>query len=198
MAWSAELEPNVQVALLALLLAGVTLAVTLVRDLRARQRERFDLRQAFFKHAEEWAAEVVQTMSEAGFSCDLNPARMPEHAFFNLRHELRWRLSSQIDRGRWYFPNLRDEEHGADKPPAYRGYRQRALTCIVDVLTVVESLDYVGEVGNREKKAKIARAKRDFTSEVQRVLDPRGRSREFRRLTKINLTSRGVADTSGA
>ena len=183
MSWFSDLEAKDQLAVLSVLIAGVSLAITLIRDLRARQRERFDLRQSFFRQMEEWAAEVVSTMSEASFACELDPAQMPQHAFFNLRHELRWRLSALIDRGRWYFPNLKEEEQGADKPPAYRGYRQQALTCIVDVLSVVTALDYRSPASNHGARSRSVLAKRDFTSEIQLVLDPRGRGREFRRLT---------------
>lgn len=66
--WVAQAGPSIQVAFLALLVSLLSLVATLVRDARARQRESFDLRQAYSLQIEKWAAEVLDVMSEATFA----------------------------------------------------------------------------------------------------------------------------------
>src|ERR1700733_4596576 len=77
----------------------------------------------YFADLLEWSDESMLILSEAMHLCELDPNRMGGSKFFEQRHSLRVRLSAQIDRGRWFFPNYVVDEHGQEKQGAYRGYR---------------------------------------------------------------------------
>src|SRR5262249_34480092 len=54
-----------------------------------------------------------------------------EAEFDRRRSPLLGTLRCQIDKGRWYFPNLHHERKGQSKPLAYRGIRQKVLDVLV-------------------------------------------------------------------
>jgi len=127
----------------------------------------------------EWAAEASEVLSEATYVCgDL--AEESEHyraQTFSCRH----RLSSIIDRGRFFLPNIRKDEYGADKPFAYRGYRHSALDPLVAAERVL-STGYLGAFTDR-KHALIA-MKREFISSIQKILDPERHNHEVARMIR--------------
>lgn len=120
-----------------------------------------------------WASEVAHILSEmAEF-----PMREWESGDkLARRHELRHRLSAQIDIGRLYFPNSQTglAPRGEDqKPPAYRGDRQSVLEHLVKAYEVF-TLDAISgpEAERRLLKWRITSEKRGFISEVHEFIDP--------------------------
>lgn len=82
--------------------------------------------------------------------------------------ELLAELSSQIEVGRFYFPNLdRKDGRGANKPLAYRGNRNAVLAYLV----------YFYDIAKKENSYKYIEhfnvLQREFTSTVFRVLEPK-------------------------
>ena len=136
----------------------------------------------YFKDLLKWPDEALLLLSEALHLCDLDPKRMESGKYFDTRHTLRVKLSALIDRGRWFFPNYTARGIGEDKPAAYRGYRHEALDAPVSAYQVLCALDYVDVANNESRRTALERAKRQFTSQIQIVLDPRSRDDEFRKL----------------
>jgi hypothetical protein len=102
--------------------------------------------------------------------------------FFDRRQVILVRLSSLIDRGRWFFPNELQEGIGLDKPEAYQGYRHSVLDSLVRAYRQVGKLDWRQQSSNRQLRQPLEEARRAFVSEVQGVLNPRERDREFERI----------------
>ena|SRR3990167_9081837 len=136
----------------------------------------------YFADLLKWSDDSILLLSESMHLCELDPLRMEGAKFFESRHLLRVRLSAQIDRGRWFFPNYVVHGVGDHKHKAYRGYRHEVLDGLVAAYRELSSLDYENATNNRERRSGIESAKRSFTSEIQKVLDPRSRDDEFRRL----------------
>lgn len=88
--------------------------------------------------------------------------------FENEKHELLAKLSSQIEIGRFYFPNIdKGNGYGADKPLAYRGYRNITLDFLVFIYRIIE------EKENPSKYLEhIEFLQRHFTSIVFEILNP--------------------------
>jgi hypothetical protein len=129
-----------------------------------------------------WADAVSDKMTEAIFLCDLDPKRLAEGEFFRKRHLLRARLSALIDRGRWFLPNINDDDHGKEKPVAYQGHRQLALDCVVEAFRMVSKLDCKSQAANRETQPDLIKAKREFVAEIQTIIDPRRHAQETTKL----------------
>ena len=136
----------------------------------------------YFTDLLKWSDESMLQLSEALHLCELDPKRMPDNKFFETRHQLRVKLSAQIDRGRWFFPNYASDQHEHAKHEAFKGFRQPVLDGLVRAYQALTTLNYVDTTMNVATKAVVAEAKRHFTSEIQKVLDPRARDAEFQTL----------------
>ena len=82
-------------------------------------------------------------------------------------------LSAQIEIGRMYFPNIKDD-NGKKKPLAYKGSRHVILDCLVFCHTIMNSND------SFSNKSHLIHLHRIFTSKVFEQLDPHN----FIKLTK--------------
>ena len=105
-----------------------------------------------------------------------------------LRHDLLLTLSAQIDRGRWFFPNLEHGGHGIEKGLAFQGLRQPALDCIVSTYRICQRLDWSRHEPNKALREELVSLKKGFVSEVQAYLDPRKRRRQFKAMTSFSAS----------
>lgn len=121
-----------------------------------------------------WADEACECISAANHAIHLDETRRGE-ALFNALHK----LSSLIDRGRWFFPNQWSEEYGKNKEPAYRGIRQPILDQLVEAYDLIKEMR---ESNNFQHSLLLTHAQRLFVSEVQQVLNPRRRNEEIHRI----------------
>jgi hypothetical protein len=103
----------------------------------------------------------------------------PEAGFSDRLAEIRTGLSIQVERGRWFFPNVLRYEHGKAKDPAYRGLRQPVLDSIVAAFDISDSLTW----DTRESfTTDLIATQRIFVSEIQVHLDPNKRYEKYREL----------------
>ncbi len=178
--------------LIALVSAGTSVVAALVsgllsaRALRAQglanRLQAAGVRNQYFVELRKWADEACASLSEASHLCDLDPEKTREPGFFERRHELRIRLSSLIDRGRWFFPNRPMEGIGAHQEPAYQGYRHEVLDGLVDAYRLVLRLDHRHQATNAPIKGPLEASRKAFVGQIQGILDPRARVEEFARI----------------
>lgn len=178
-----------QVALLSAgvsLLAAIVSAVFSLRALRAQavanRVQATAVRNQYFGELREWAGEVCESLSGAIHLCELDPAKCQSPPFFDRRHEVLTRLSGLIDRGRFFFPNQKQAGVGDHKPEGFQGWRHEVLSSLVKVYRLVDRLDCRQKATEKGPRVELEAAKREFVSQVQAVLDPRGLEMEFRRL----------------
>lgn len=137
----------------------------------------------YLQNLRAWADETVDAISEAAHVCDIEPTQIDRRELELRKNALKSKLSSLIDRGRWFFPNVivREDDAGL-MASAYRGLRPIALS---NILTVYQTLDRIileEEDERRKQREIIAVAQRHFVSEIQETLDPRKRERDFQEL----------------
>ena len=181
------LEPAVAVPIISAVIAAVSAAIAF----RSFQREQLNQKiqaakwkKEYFADLLKWSDESMLILSESLHLCDLDPQKCEKGEFFETRHALRIKLSAQIDKGRWFFPNYASDEHGLHKEEAFRGYRQAVLNGLVIAYRAVTDLDSADVSKNGGHRTKIESGKRLFTSEIQKILNPRSRDEEFRKLTE--------------
>jgi hypothetical protein len=138
----------------------------------------------FFKDLLDWANGALLILSEATHLCDLDPGRVEGESFFARRHRIRIELSAAIDRGRWFFTNIRIKDHGEEKEIGYRGYRHEVLDGLVFAYQSVGKLDYSKRENNSSLRVEIAAAKRHFVGQIQNIIKPDSRSLEFNRIAR--------------
>ena len=82
-------------------------------------------------------------------------------------------LSSCIDQGRLYFPNIDKDKYGLHKESAFQGMRHLVLDCLVwtyDLLKDETGFDKIEDFEGR--RAAVTKYKREFLSDVQSEVDP--------------------------
>jgi hypothetical protein len=119
-----------------------------------------------------WADQLADTLTEAIHLCDLDPKQVAGESFFDRRHRLRITISAMIDRGRWFFPNIEVDDHGADKEVGYRGFRHELLDGLVGAYRCLQRLDYRNWDNNVRIRDELTMSKRHFVGRVQKILDP--------------------------
>lgn len=136
-----------------------------------------------------WAEEACDNISIAIHAVQVDGLRRDE-----LLHTSLHKLSSLIDRGRWFFPNLWSDEYGQHKEPAYHGIRQPILDYLVDAYRVIETLL---KAKDNDNVLDLVHSQRMFVSEVQQVLNPRRREQEIKRIDRQFDISEKLRDRNG-
>lgn len=160
--------------------ASVFVAVVLGRRADAfataqRRHSAFSTAAEWRRELTGWAAEAVDVLSEASYCCEDEAEKAATERLFICR----FRVSALIDRGRFFLPNIRREDHGTDKPAAYRGYRHSAL----DPLVAAERVLSTGQTGSfTDSRYALIAMKREFVSAIQQILDPEHFNREVAKM----------------
>jgi hypothetical protein len=136
----------------------------------------------YFEEFRKWADQVAEALTEAIHLCDLDPLKTTGEPFFERRHRLRITLSSMIDKGRWFFPNIEIDDYGDGKELGYRGYRHELLDSLVSAYRCLQQLDYHKRENNQSLRNDLTAAKRHFVGRVQRILDPDTQRSEWNRI----------------
>ena len=154
------------------------------RDEMRRQGDtaRISAQLQYYAQLRSWADQVVDLLSKAAFLsiCDPEKMPLPPNDFFTKRGEMMAELSALIDRGRWFLPNYASDEFGQHKPEAFRGFRQKSLDLMVEAHDIIDNLKTQNGDENASKRGAIVKIKRDFVSEIQKVLDPRKTEEELK------------------
>lgn len=132
-----------------------------------------------------WADEACESISRAIHSAELEGDQRKRELF-----DVMYRLSAGIDRGRWFFPNLWNDEIGIHKEPAYRGLRQPILDHLVAAYDIVKEMSSAPAA---KSITELVHCQRCFVSEVQQVLNPRRRDEEVVRVNKQFAISEKLA-----
>jgi hypothetical protein len=99
------------------------------------------------------------------------------------KYELLSQLSSLIEIGRMYFPNInKNDNFGKEKPKAYQGYRNLILDYLVYSYNIFERSDFQ----NYTKHLDILQ--RHFTSHLYDIINPRENLKETKKYTKKDFT----------
>ena len=179
------------VAALAMFSVSCFAWLNLRRELINQRIQYANLKQQYFAALRTWSDQLSDLLSVAIHFAELDPAKCEPGSFFKRRNEIRVSLSSQIDKGRWFFSNLQTEEHGQHKEKAFRGYRQEVLNSLVASYDAVTKLNYIAQDGNDHRRQELVDAKKKFVSEIQGVLNPTKRDEEFQHITSV-VIGRGV------
>jgi len=161
---------TVTVSILSLILAGGT-AYFLIKD---RRQARYQLRETFIEDVLAWHREVVTLLVRLGTPGINVNARDKQLDLCSL--------SAAIEQGRFLFPNIIEGDYfGADKPLAYRGYRNLTLEFLIAAHAACnqDPVDfYLCE-----------KYRRLFTSLVYEVIDPVARLNEISTLAQKRLST---------
>jgi len=136
-----------------------------------------------------WASESIDVLADAAYRSPKGDAEQTSEQRDALKQS-RTRLSALTDRGRLFLPSTEDNT-GAEKPPAYRGYRHAALDALVAAEKVLggelELYDFP------DRKSALIGLRREFVSILQAMLDPRSTNRQVLRWLRQSVQERSDA-----
>lgn len=140
--------------------------------------KKFELRENYYRELLLWYKITNETVVRIITSIDNNEFYTDD--FSRERNELISKLSSLIEEGRFYFPNIiRKDDFGWEKPFAYQGYRHIVLEFLVFIYDEIA-------VFNNTNTERIEKARREFTSFVFKTINPRKRIGEYAKYSNIN------------
>jgi hypothetical protein len=165
---------EVWISVISAAVAVISTVITVWFGKRTDRLERLGIVDAHLERVRCWADETIGLIVELTRECRDSSV---EASFSDRVAFLRTRISIQVERGRWFFPNLIQDQYGVTKSKAYRGLRQPVLDAVVVTFDISDELNW-GNRGNYRDD--LLAAQRLFVSEVQQVVDP------LRRYEKIN------------
>ena len=161
---------DVLIAFVSALVAVVSALIARGETRRQRRLQEEELRRRVDQASLDWGHEAIDTMGEAA-----GLALSPMISDLERRHkrlEIARRLSALADRGRFFFPNLDPDNHGADKEAAFRGKRPPILDALIYAHHEVMQIREDG-IRGEDSAGFITECRRLLVSELQEHLDPR-------------------------
>jgi len=163
-------------AIIAVLSAGVAVISALIargetRRQRKLQTER--LRQSIDAASIDWGNAAIDTLARAAMFARTRQLQANDGGFLANKANLLVALSTLVDRGRMFFPNLNPDKKGAEKEGAYRGHRPPVLDALMWTYHELEALTREGGPSSDDSAAYIDECRRLLVSELQSYLDPR-------------------------
>lgn len=168
---------DVAIGALSAVVAAIAASVSVVFARRSHGLQQQAVRDAYLERVRDWADDTIEITTAILRLCR-DGCR--SHEFDGTRDTLRTALSAQIEKGRWFFPNVLQERVGQRKEAAYRGLRQPILDALIAVYDAVDGVDWDNRL---ERRNAVLSAQRAFVSEVQARLDPNLRDETYKILT---------------
>jgi hypothetical protein len=157
---------DVWISVISAVVAVISTVITVWFGKRTDRLERLVIVDAHLERIRCWADETIGLIIELTRECRESSS---EVNFLDRVASLRTRLSIQVERGRWFFPNLIQDQYGVAKSKAYRGLRQPVLDAVVAAFDISDELDWP----NRSMyRGDLFAAQRLFVSEVQQQVNP--------------------------
>lgn len=138
----------------------------------------------------DWGSQAIDTLGRIAMFARTRRAQANDQAFNNNKINLLMQLSSIIERGRMFFPNIDPEGKGAEKEGAYRGSRPPILDALVYAYYELEDMTRDGGPTGDNSAGFIDECRRLVVSELQAHTDPRRRDMILGRYDKQRRTHR--------
>lgn len=163
------MEINDWFSLISLITAIVALGYTFISN-----KKRYELTYQYYNDVLAWHEKTVRLLIALKGTC------CEDSSVADKRNDLLCDLSSQIEIGRFYFPNIdKGDTYGKEKPSAYKGYRNVVLDFLVFSYQLFSRDDY------KKYKQHAETLQRLFTSHIYVMLNPHKHNEEIIKNTFI-------------
>ncbi len=181
---------------IALLSAGVAVFGALIsrnetRKQRALQME--NLRHSVDAQSLAWGNACIDVLNRAAMFARTRQHQANDASFFQQRVNMMLAISSLVERGRLFFPNIDPASKGGEKEGAYRGSRPPVLDALMFAYYELEALTRQGGPTADNSGDFIEDCRRLVVSELQAHLDPRRRDLVINRYDDQRLDHRSDA-----
>ena len=192
LAW---IQNNVEfvVALLSALVAVFGALIRRNETRKQRQLQLENLRHGIDAQSLGWGNACIDTLTRAAMFARTRQHQANDASFLQGRVNLMLALSSLVERGRLFFPNIDPQGKGIEKEGAYRGSRPPILDALMLAYYEVEALTRQGGPTADNSAEYIEDCRRLLVSELQAHLDPRRRDTVVDRYDDQRLDHRSDA-----
>lgn len=122
-----------------------------------------------------WGNRAIDVLSRSAMLARTRDFHKNENSFRNGQVNMATALSTMIDQGRMFFPNIAPDAKGAEKEGAFRGFRPPILDALIFAYYEVQALTRQGGPTGDNSADFIEDCRRLLVSELQAHLDPRRR-----------------------
>ena len=152
---------------------GAVAARRETRKQRAIQMER--LRQEIDGASLAWGNRAIDAMNRSAMLARTRELHQNDTSFKGAQFNMAVGLSTLVDQGRMFFPNVDPSSKGAEKEGAFRGERPPILDALMFAFYEVQALTRQGGPTGDNSAEFIEDCRRLLVSELQAHLDPRRR-----------------------
>ena len=155
------------IAVISLLVSIISLLYTFLSNTK-----KYELTYQYYNDILNWHNQVIEVLTSLRLIGNNKGEKI----------ELLSKLSSLIENGRFYFPNIdKQDDFGSRKPIAYQGYRNVILDFLVYEYEIFEKEEYIEYLGHSESLQKL------FTSYVFQYLEPKKQKKKINKNTYIKV-----------
>ena len=140
-----------------------------------------------------WGNACIDTLNRAAMFARTRQHQSNDSSFLQQRVNLMLAISSLVERGRLFFPNIDPSSKGGEKEGAYRGSRPPILDALMYAYYEIEALTRQGGPTADNSGEFIDDCRRLLVSELQAHLDPRRRDTVVDRYDDQRMEHRGDA-----
>lgn len=154
-------------------IAGISLVVAVAALLYTviSNTKKYELTYQYYQDVVAWHSDVIKVITQLKATNEENSKKV-----------YLAELSALIETGRFYFPNIDQHDNfGADKPMAYRGYRNVVLDFLVYEYQLFDRKDSNKYIKHAESLQRL------FTSYVFQHLDPKKLQKKVKHNTSIQM-----------
>ena len=185
------------ISVIALIISLISVLITSYFASRAKKDREIQVQLELFSEIREyrhalrkWGFDAIDAISDAIFLCDFQT--MSKDELKRHHHEVLLRLSSEADKGRLFIPNVYTEEFGTHKPEAYKGFREPILDVIIEVYDLLRTEYDFERQDNFKLFNKLWELRREFVSELQKMINPRELEQQLRDLSQTMSSSNRI------
>lgn len=171
------LRGNLEVVVAVLSALVAVFGALISRNETRKQRELLleNVRQNIDAQSLGWGNMCIDTLNRCAMFARTRQHQANDGAFLQQRVNLMIALSSLVERGRLFFPNIEASGKGAEKEGAYRGSRPPILDALMFAYYEVEALSRTAGPTADNSAEFIEDCRRLLVSELQAHFDPRRR-----------------------
>lgn len=164
---------------------------------KQRELQMENLRHSVDSQSLGWGNACIDVLNRAAMFARTRQHQSNDASFLQQRVNLMLAISSLVERGRLFFPNIDPHTKGGEKEGAYRGSRPPILDALMFAYYEVEALTRQGGPTADNSADFIDDCRRLLVSELQAHFDPRRRDAIVERYDDQRLDHRGDAIARG-
>jgi len=166
---------EVVVAIVSALVALVSAYVARSETRKQRRIQMERLRQDIDQVSLQWGTSAIDVLTRAAMLGRTRDLHANESSYNGAKFNMAVGISSLIDQGRMFFPNIDPQSKGAEKEGAFRGSRPPILDALMFAYHEVQAMTHKGGPTGDNSAGFIEDCRRLLVSELQAHLDPRRR-----------------------